>query len=490
MNADRILDIIGDTKGSYILDAQLLRSGEQFSSHRVTTYKRIWIIAAAFLLLLALVGCTIIYFLQADDLIIGQKFIIGMQGVDDERNSSELDILSLQGIQNSNVYRANQEWLDFTQSYEPELVDYWESDEEYWSYNVLNQTMVDKLDEICTRYDLKLIGKPWHEHVDCSEFLHLAGIDSLLEPESACQVKFPQGRFFPGGSFTVYGNAYLSDADDPVYLTYHYVKKDVFYDVFAYIDTDTSRQWNHTTQEGINLLLIHSDSAGMIFCDCADAFISISIDNCSESELQKMADQFDYSIESHIIDAGAAQLRENSSFELSHGSDWDPNLFARDSYSAYVEDILATGFSDSTISQREYAFHDLDGNGSEELLIIQNGYISNVVGWMDGKTDEGKTYNMILCQDNVLIDIMQLTMDECWYHIFRFANDGDPVFSNPKEESIVRLKEVNGIWWRTSSTDHYADFDTQITEEEAMKLLKYYVPVILEKKPLSEFEEQ
>ena len=96
---------------------------------------------------------------------------------------------------------------------------------------------------------------------------------------------------------------------------------------------------------------------------------------------------------------------------------------------------------------------------------------------------------MTLCQDNVLVEKTQVLVDECWYHIFRFANDGDPVFSNPKEESIVRLKEQNGIWWRTSATDHYADFDTQITEAEAMEILNAYTPVTLDTKPLTEFEE-
>jgi len=55
---------------------------------------------------------------------------------------------------------------------------------------------------------------------------------------------------------------------------------------------------------------------------------------------------------------------------------------------------------------------------------------------------------------------------------------------------IVRLKKTPDGWWRTSSTDHYADFDTQITEEEAMEILNtYHKPVKLDTKPISEFEE-
>lgn len=109
----------------------------------------------------------------------------------------------------------------------------------------------------------------------------------------------------------------------------------------------------------------------------------------------------------------------------------------------------------------------------------------------DGLTGEGKLYGMYLCEDNVLIDQYPVPgLDEYWYHIFRFANDGDPVFSNPKEQSIVRLKTCkDGTWWRTSSTDHYAEFDTEISEEEAKEILNSYKPVELQTRPLTQFEE-
>ncbi|MGN0384292.1 MAG: hypothetical protein ACI4EX_00220 [Lachnospiraceae bacterium] len=72
-----------------------------------------------------------------------------------------------------------------------------------------------------------------------------------------------------------------------------------------------------------------------------------------------------------------------------------------------------------------------------------NGYIGSIVGMKDGKTDEGKSYRLVLCEDNILVHwpADPYADGEYWYHIFRFANDGDPVFSNPKEQSIVRLKK-------------------------------------------------
>ena len=141
---------------------------------------------------------------------------------------------------------------------------------------------------------------------------------------------------------------------------------------------------------------------------------------------------------------------------------------------------------------KTYAFYDADGNGTDELLIFYGDRIGSIVGMKDGVTDEGKSYTLIPCEDHVFIDWPRgpYVDGEYWYHIFRFANNDDPVFSNPKERSIVRLKkDAEGNWWRTSSTDHYADFDTRITEEEAKAILDSYTPIQLETRPLSEFKE-
>ena len=487
MNAQDMLDMIGDAKGTYVWDAQQVRTGETDTGVRKLPAKKMWLIAAIVALLLALAGCTVVCLLHMQDLKIGEHSVISTQQNSSESTERELDVLSLQGIQDSSNYLANQEWLAFTQSYEPELGEYWESNEQYWAYNVQNQVMVDKLNEICGKYSLNVIGKPWHEHVDCKEFLPLVGVNTLLQPESNAIIHIPQGRFFPGGSFTVYGTVKLSDKEHILDLTYHCVHKDVFYDVFAYVDPNTVSERNYTTAGGIPVLLLESEKSGMIMVDREDCFLSIDVALTDGISLETIADQFDFTIQSSAPDASAADAREQASMDAFYG-DIDRDLFRRPTYGEYIEDILKmTGFDSSEIPQKEYAFYDLDGNGEQELLILYNGYISSVVGWKDGKTDEGKTYNMILCEDNVLIDKTQLLVDECWYHIFRFSNNGDTVFSNPKEQSIVRLKEVNGSWWRTSSTDHYAEFDTEITEAEAMEILNSYTPLEIDMKPIDQY---
>ena len=61
MNAHDILDMIGDAKGTYVWDAQQVRSGNVHSSGKKLFAKKLWLIAAIIALILLLVGCAIVY---------------------------------------------------------------------------------------------------------------------------------------------------------------------------------------------------------------------------------------------------------------------------------------------------------------------------------------------------------------------------------------------------------------------------------------------
>lgn len=454
------------------------------------------VIAAIIALMVMLMGCAIVA-LSLQDMKIGDRItgygeILDSDGNIIKKTDLISDVISLQGIQNTPAYLANQEWFQFMESYTPEAGEYWESDEAYWAYNVLNQTMVDKIDEICEKHGLKVIGKPWHEHVDCYQFLPLVGIEDILKADSNAELHIPRGRFFEGGSFTVYGTLTMPEWDAPLYLTYHCVQKDVFYDVFAYIPQGIATEKNYTTEDNEELLLVESARSGLIMMDSDNCFITISIDLNQSVSLEQIAEQFDFTIQPNSMDTNRADEREQQSIELVSGNGGDPNYLHRSTYREYVNDLLwndhLLGQDGTACAKKEYAYHDLDGNGEEELLIIRDGFISNVVGMKDGKTDEGKSYCMVLCEGNVLIDKMEIA-GNIYYHVFTFANDGDPAFSNQKEQSIVRLKCENGEWWRTSSTEHYADYDVQITEEEAMEILNAYTAVELDVNPLEQFAE-
>lgn len=357
--------------------------------------------------------------------------------------------------------------------------------------------MVDKLDEICAKYGLSVIGKPWHEQVDCNKFLPLLGIDSLLKPDTDAALSIPAGRYFPGGSFTIYGTLSLGEASET--FTYQCVKKDVFYDVFGYTNPDTVTERNYTTSDSVPLLFLESDQSGMILADREDCFLSLSITLDGNVGLEEIAECFDFTIQPQAPEPAAADAREQASnTEISSTQD-DPGRFRCATYAEYIADLiqsdewLRADMPEYTPPVKTYAFYDADGNGTDELLIFYGDYIGSIIGMKDGVTDEGKVYNLVPCEDHVFIEWPgdePNALGDYWYDIFRFANNDDPVFSTPKERIIVRLKkDANGNWWRTSSTDRYAEFDTQITEDEAQAILNSYKPITLETHPLSEFRE-
>lgn len=64
MNANEILDMIGDAKGTYLWETQKYRDGTAGAKH----LPRLWLVAAVIGLMLLLVGCMVAYVLRLQDL--------------------------------------------------------------------------------------------------------------------------------------------------------------------------------------------------------------------------------------------------------------------------------------------------------------------------------------------------------------------------------------------------------------------------------------
>lgn len=168
------------------LSSKNVKSGGKYATERQR--KRPLLIAALIALLLLLTGCAALaVYLRMEHLKLGIYSLptATVQEAEDAPSTAplELDVFSLQGVTDSPQYLAGKEWFDFTQSYEYQPQVGWDSPPDYWAYCVLDQTMVDKLDEICAKYGLTIIGRPRHEDGDFSNLLKLAGIETLLKAD-------------------------------------------------------------------------------------------------------------------------------------------------------------------------------------------------------------------------------------------------------------------------------------------------------------------
>ena len=187
MNSNDLFDIIGETPERYVLDAA--NANTKVIPMRKRSPKRMWLIAAIIALILCLVGCAVAYILSLDNMILGTDFIEDRTGVTEPRTR-----LSLQGYVGSNSYQAAKEWFDFLQSYDPDgAIEFSdeaysvEFPEDYQFYQLYSVEMKDKLDEICQKYDLELLG-PVLVDVTVDDMFRELGINGILREDAQAEI--------------------------------------------------------------------------------------------------------------------------------------------------------------------------------------------------------------------------------------------------------------------------------------------------------------
>ena len=159
MNANEILDMIGDAKGTYLWETQKYRDGTAGAKH----LPRLWLVAAVIGLMLLLVGCMVAYVLRLQDLKVAE-YRPTTPTVYDENG----DVISLPTIAprtQITLQGANQEalaeWNSFCRDYDPDGAIVTANDNNelgipnpyYIPYGCYSQEMVDKLNEIVQKYD-------------------------------------------------------------------------------------------------------------------------------------------------------------------------------------------------------------------------------------------------------------------------------------------------------------------------------------------------
>jgi len=276
----------------YIEEAETVT--QLHTEKKILTLRRQVLVAAIIGLLLLLVGCAA-YFYSLQQLVVidHTKEVIAVVGKDISEDTTETipetdsgpvvaeQVLSLQGYEGSPAYLALQEWWEYAIDYtiqNPDLrfsSDY-QRPEAYTKYPCYSQDMVDKVDELCSKYGLHLLGKS--TFITDADEMEANGLSGVLSDKAEPRCFY--GHLCEDGSFTASGELELSgDYKKTVQFQMHNIRKDAFYTGHLGLNNISDyMQWNYTTADGYTALLALSERTGLIFAENEGRFVSVIIE--------------------------------------------------------------------------------------------------------------------------------------------------------------------------------------------------------------------
>ena len=313
------------------------------SSQGHKSLRRPLLIAAVIALTLLLVGCAVVYMLSMQELKLGdQKVTYDVYNYDP--NSGEAvayvgqgtqtqQVLTLAGLGGTPASQAAREWYAFCESYDPDRAIQkaaWgkelELPEEYYGYGLYSQEMKEKLDEILTKYDLKLRGK--QVEFQTSKLLFRAlGMENVLNPDSEARMTVSHAAYYENGNLDLYINISIPSQNGTDFEKtngyLYYRSKDCFIPDIAVLTEAQWEEWNYTTAAGNKVLILRSEdsSSAWIFCDMPNCTASLRLDSIrrmyeekengvpvakfdimTKEQLERVADAIDFSLEPKLVD--------------------------------------------------------------------------------------------------------------------------------------------------------------------------------------------
>lgn len=501
MNANEILDMIGDAKGTYLWETQKYRDGTAGAK----PLPRLWLVAAVIGLMLLLVGCTVAYVLRLQDLKVAE-YRPTTPTVYDE-NGDVISLPTLAPRTQITLQGANQEalaeWNSFCQDYDPDGAIVTANDNNelgipnryYIPYGCYSWEMVNKLDEIVQKYDLKLLSPDVGcQSYESSVLFSSLGIDGVFHGD----VEYLSGYFYPEGTFKI-ELLFRPDTDQWPYkdnsASYYYSVKEYFDPVYYEVaDLENCTQWNYTRSDGRTVLLVMNDEQARIITDLQDALVTVSFASSkwdggtkvqmTQSALEQISEQFDFSIQPHPadmtkVDALMEAARAAYGAERAAAAE---NLYTK-GYEQYIQQKLEKAAAHSTRMRDGlfYALCDLNGDGVMELLSGGKASLWEILSMRDGKSYQYADCEKIsslaalqftVCENHVLeLERIRDNSAEIWYY-FRAEAEGLTYLEG--------LEKNEDTWYSlpvspTEGPD--AEVRTEITEQQAQTIIASYVPL-------------
>ena len=408
-----LLKSLGNIKDTYVISAEEFRQGKQQVKVKRLSTKRALLIAAVIALTLLLVGCAVVYVLRMQNLHVGEYSTYMPTIYDEDGNVIPVEtrkptqLLSIQGVHMD----ALAEWVEFTNSYdqdgtimaEAERASHeggpgnpWDFPDNYHlTYGCYSQEMIDKLDEIVEKYDLKLLSAyTTCQRYEMSVMFEALGFDGMMLDSPKAKVEYADGDFHLEGSFwlelflTMEGEHWK--CDDEI-VTVLYSVKDYFDPrTSGVLDFNNYTQWDYTREDGRQVLLALSEGAARIYADTPEAMMIVSLSgntwidgqqvNMTPEALEEIAELIDLNIHPHAAEQANVD-RLKAAAIAAHEAEQAAKQQNRENagYQEYVDyyyDLVRD------MGGGSYLLWDVNSDGVEELVI--NG--DSILSMKDGKS--------------------------------------------------------------------------------------------------------
>lgn len=502
MNRKKIWDAYDQLQPTYdqkkhMLDNILSAASERAPAGKDVTMKkykknRPLLVAAVLAIMLILVGCAAVVALNLQDMKIGEKTVA----------NSNRDVISLQGIAGTPNQQAAQEWLEYEESYDLDGALIAEADEKnfmapdaYQAYFVYTQDMIDKVDEICEKYGLKLAGKQaLVQRWQIDTFYDALGIESLVNSGGKIDDQ-GAGYFYECGNFNLEFSFNLTSSEaqwnHPVWTSMRYNGKEYFDTVYCTVeDAASAEQWNYTCADGTEVLMVSMKNGARIFCDRQDAFISVGFDTryieddgseniMTKRDMELVAEALNFNVKTQKPDMTAAEKALEEA-EVNYQSEqeavpatWE-NPLKKNSY----QELLELEKDNGAIY---FNLVDINGDGVEEFFTgFEEGHFSAVYTMKEGKTLPVLINDEVYLCENGVLEVHWVNGDYEVHGYYRME-DGASVLID-----YVTYDETADSW---ANNKNAATTGDTITEAEAKAIIASYVRADLELKLVSEFPE-
>lgn len=367
------------------------------------------LIVAVIGLMILLMGCAIAA-MRLEDMKIGERAYRG-EILDSDGNVVKesvivKDVISLQGITNSPSQLAAKEWFEFEESYDQDwsLVTQadnngFEAPDAYDAYGVYTQEMIDKVDEIAEKYGLKLAGASADvQDYALDIFFDSLSLKRLHQADAQVDVEYLSGYFYACGNFNLEFLMTLKDetAQWPyeILMSMRYNDKEYMDTVAFSVDRNDYEQWNYTTAEGTDVLVIMGNGIARIFCDREDAFVSVFLYTEYENEadqkvtmsrrdVELVADALDFTVKPQKpdMDAVKEKLAESEAQKAAEQAAYEATR-SDDAYAGFIRGRLEALEHPETLL---YYLLDVDGNGVEDLMLGHTDSCETVWTIQDGR---------------------------------------------------------------------------------------------------------